>query len=51
MKQVLTAFGDEASPIAVFDREKGTTQTASELEWNTKTDQFRIKGLRGRIQP
>ena len=49
--QVLYARGDQNTPITVFDKEKGTTSTASELEWNTATDQFRVKGLGGKVQP
>jgi len=49
--QVLHARGTPEKPITVIDKEKGTTTTAGELEWNTATDQFRIKELGGKVQP
>jgi hypothetical protein len=49
--QVLRAYGGENAPITVFDKEKGTTSTIGELEWNTATDQFRVKELTGKVQP
>ena len=50
LAQVLTASGDEANPVVVFDNKDGSTTTASELEWNTKTDQFRVKRLGGKVR-
>jgi hypothetical protein len=47
---ILRAAGDEKSPITVFDNEKGTSTTAGELEWNTRTDQFRIRELSGKVR-
>jgi hypothetical protein len=49
--QVLHAHGGENTPITIVDKEKGTTTTAGELEWNTATDQFRVKDLAGKVQP
>ena len=48
---VLRAYGSEASPMTVFDKQQGTTSNAGELEWNTKTDQFRVTGLSGKVRP
>jgi hypothetical protein len=50
IQQVLTAAGDETNPILVFDNPSGSTTTASELEWNTKTDQFKVKKLTGKMR-
>jgi hypothetical protein len=50
LAQVLTASGDEANPVIVFDNKDGSTTTASELEWNTKTDQFKVKRLGGKVR-
>ena len=49
--QVLHARGSQTTRITIFDKEKGTTSTAGELEWNTATDQFRVKDLAGKVQP
>jgi hypothetical protein len=48
--QVLHARGSEGVPMTIFDKEKGTTSTAGELEWNTASDQFRIKDLSGKVR-
>jgi lipopolysaccharide export system protein LptA len=49
--QVLHARGTPNTPITVIDKETGTPTTAGELEWNTATDQFRVKDLAGKVQP
>jgi len=49
--QVLHARGSHDAPITVVDKETGTPTTAGELEWNTATDQFRVKDLAGKVQP
>jgi hypothetical protein len=51
ISQVLHAVGSENAPISIVDKEKGTTSTAGELEWNTATDQFRVKDLYGKVRP
>jgi hypothetical protein len=48
---VLRAFGSDGAPLTVVDKERGTSSTAAELEWNTKTDQFRVTGLSGKVRP
>jgi hypothetical protein len=48
--QILTANGDENNPVVVFDNKDGSSTTASELQWNTKTDQFKIKKLGGKVR-
>jgi hypothetical protein len=50
ISQLLTARGGERNPLIVFDKATGAKQTASELIWNTQTDQFRIVDLAGRMQ-
>ena len=50
LAQLLTASGDEANPVVVFDNKDGSTTTASELQWNTKTDQFKVKKLGGKLR-
>jgi hypothetical protein len=50
IQQVLKAGGDERSPVTVFDNESGGTTAASDLEWNTKTDQFKIRKLTGKMR-
>jgi hypothetical protein len=49
--QLLHARGDQNASIVVFDKKTGTSSNVSELEWNTATDQFRVKGLSGKVQP
>ena len=49
--QVLHARSTEGVPITIVDKQKGTTSTAGELEWNTATDQFRVKDLSGKVRP
>jgi hypothetical protein len=50
IQQMLTASGDESGPVTVFDNASGGTTTASDLEWNTGTDQFKIKKLTGKMR-
>ena len=50
LAQLLTATGDEANPVVVFDNTNGSTTTASELQWNTRTDQFKVKKLTGKMR-
>jgi hypothetical protein len=50
IQQVLKAAGDERSPVTVFDNESGGTTAASDLEWNTRTDQFKIRKLTGKMR-
>ena len=50
IQQNLTAGGDERNPITVFDNESGGTTTASDLQWNTGTDQFKIRKLTGKVR-
>jgi hypothetical protein len=49
--QVLHARGGENTPMTIFDKQNGTPSTVGELEWNTATDQFRIKDLSGKVRP
>jgi lipopolysaccharide export system protein LptA len=49
--QVLHARGTDGAPITIVDKQKGTTSTAGELEWNTATDQFHVKDLSGKARP
>src|SRR5439155_11839357 len=39
---LLKAKGYESAPVTVLDNQSGSSQMASELEWNTRTDQFKI---------
>jgi len=50
LAQLLTAFGDEANPVVVYEKKDGSTTTASELQWNTKTDQFKVKKLGAKVR-
>jgi hypothetical protein len=47
---LLTASGDDASPVVVFDNTNGTTTTASQLFWNTQTDQFKLTKTSGKVR-
>jgi len=46
LNQTLIATGDEQHPITVFDAQTGSTQSASKVFWNTKTDEIRIEAMR-----
>ena len=46
LNQTLIATGDEQHPITVFDASTGSTQSASKVFWNTKTDEIRMDAMR-----
>jgi hypothetical protein len=48
--QVLTARGDQGNPVTMFDNVTGSTTQAGEVQWNTRTDQFQVKELRGKVR-
>lgn len=50
LEQVLTATGGPAGPVTVVDNQTGSQTAADELRWNTKTDQFRIRNLSGKVR-
>jgi hypothetical protein len=47
---VLTARGTANNPGRLYDSATGSAPTFSELEWNTRTDQFKITDVSGRMR-
>lgn len=50
LAQLLTATADPTTPITFFDAQTASTTTAAEVQWNTKTDQVRVKALSGNLR-
>jgi len=48
-EQVLVATGTDLNPVVVFDNGNGSTHNVQELWWNTKTDQFKVRELAGKV--
>jgi hypothetical protein len=49
-RQMLIATGDANAPVIIFDTSNGSQSRAGRIEWNTKTDEFKIVDLNGAIR-
>jgi hypothetical protein len=50
LAQVLTATGNQGTPVVIFDKTNGSTTTAGQLDWNTRTDQFKVQRFGGKMR-